>query len=442
MNASTEGAISPPLWQLLLATKSVVQRVLQGRSLTVALAPTPPDLRGGVQALSFQTMRQLGRAQAVLGKLASRKPHDELASLLITALALLVADEPAYAAHVLVDQAVTAAQRSAGTRAQASFVNACLRRFLRERDALLTNLDPVATWNYPAWWIKRLMKDHPNDWADVLKASQTPAPMVLRVNVLRTSRDAFLAALHAMAIEAQAVGDAGVRLAHSHPVTKLPGFDEGWFSVQDTAAQLAAPLLLQGLDRQGPLRLLDACAAPGGKTAHLLELAPNAHVTALEIDAERTPRIHDNLARLGLQAEVRCADAGAVDTWWDGQLFDGILLDAPCSASGIVRRHPDIRWLRRPSDIDQLTLVQQRLLKQLWPVLKPGGHLVYATCSVFKAEGDNQIELFRRHHADAQRCAAPGHLLPRQVSLAAGASENQTGEHDGFFYALLQKLDH
>jgi 16S rRNA (cytosine967-C5)-methyltransferase len=339
---------------------------------------------------------------------------------------------------------VTAAQRHAGLRKQAGFVNACLRRFLRERASLLDGLDPVAQWNHPAWWIARVRRDHPQAWQAVLQASQQAAPLVLRVNRLRTTREAFMAELAAAGIAAQAVGEAGVQLnrgpsSRAVAVPQLPGYAAGWFSVQDTAAQRAAPLLLEGLDRQAPLRLLDACAAPGGKTAHLLELAPQAQVLALEIDATRVPRIHDNLARLGLQARVRCADAAQVDGWWDGQPFDGILLDAPCSASGIVRRHPDVPWLRRETDIDALARIQRTLLERLWPLLKPGGWLLYATCSVFKAEGADPIREFLLRHTDALEGAAPGHLLPGSVAGAGDTGENRPGEHDGFFYARLQK---
>ena len=431
--------LAPPLWQLLLHAKAVVQQVRHGRSLSTALPPVPTELRSGVQALSFQTLRQMGRAQEVLAKLAARKPHDELASLLLVGIALMLDDAPAYAPHVLVDQSVLAARKSAGTQAQAGFVNACLRRFLREREALLADLTLLGEWNHPVWWIKRLRQDHPQHWEAILQASQVPAGLVLRINPLRTTRDAFLAALQDMGLSGVPVGEQGVQLAQSHAVPQLPGFHEGWFSVQDTAAQLAAPLLLGGLDRAAPLRLLDACAAPGGKTAHLLELAPQAQVLALEIDAGRLPRIGDNLARLGLQADVRCADAARVDDWWDGELFDGILLDAPCSASGVVRRHPDVRWLRRASDIDQLVQIQQHLLNQLWPLVKPGGYLLYATCSIFKAEGQGQLKVFQQHHADATLCASPGHLLPGAAHLQSVTGENHTGEHDGFFYALLHK---
>jgi 16S rRNA (cytosine967-C5)-methyltransferase len=244
-------------------------------------------------------------------------------------------------------------------------------------------------------------------------------------------------------MDAYPAGDSGVVLRQPLPVAQLPGFADGVVSVQDAAAQMAAPLLLQGLDARQPLRLLDACAAPGGKTAHLLEWAQALgapwQVTALEMDAARAARIHDTLRRLRLQADVRVADAGVPADWWDGQLFDAILLDAPCTASGIVRRHPDVRWLRRESDIAQLAVLQARLLGALWPLLKPGGRLLYCTCSVFRAEGQEQVQAFLAHNTDARLAPSPGHLLPASPDKAGGLGDNAAGEHDGFFYALLHK---
>ena len=236
-------------------------------------------------------------------------------------------------------------------------------------------------------------------------------------------------------------------LHRARPVHELPGFADGVVSVQDAAAQQAAPLLLQGLDRGRPLRVLDACAAPGGKTAHLLEWAgPQAalQVTALDVDPQRCERIRDTLARLQIQAQVLAADAGRPQDWWQqhcgGEPFDAILLDAPCTASGIVRRHPDVRWLRRESDVAQLARIQAHLLATLWPLLRPGGRLLYCTCSVFRAEGDVQVQAFLANNTDAHLMPSPGHLLPGMGSNGKGVPDNLSGEHDGFFYALLQKL--
>jgi 16S rRNA (cytosine967-C5)-methyltransferase len=411
--------------------------------MTTAIEAVPKDIRPAVQALSFQAMRWWGRAVALRKELARKSPPAQADALLCTALALSWQDDMApYPVHTLVNQAVEAARRHKDMRAQAPFINACLRRFLRERESLLTRTeaDLTAQWNHPAWWVKRLKNDHPQDWQALLHAAQVAAPMSLRVNLKLHTVTAYLAALAAQGIQAKAVGQMGVQLVKAVPVHQLPGFDQGHASVQDAAAQLAAPLLLQGLqsDTQ-PLRLLDACAAPGGKTGHLLEYAPQAHVLALDVDPQRCERIQDNLDRLQVKAQVLAADAAKPETWWDGQAFDGILLDAPCTASGIGRRHPDVRWLRRESDVPQLAAIQSQLLKALWPLVKPGGRLLYCTCSIFKAEGESQIQTFVQHNTDALILPSPGHLTPSNVVSDPSLPDNQMGEHDGFYYALLEK---
>ena len=412
--------------------------------MTPALEDVEAALRPGVQSLGFHALRWLGRAEALRQQLARRPPPPEVDALLCVALALIWTDEDApYTAHTLVDQAVEAAKRSEGTRHQASFINGCLRRFLRERDSLvaLTANSPQAVWNHPQWWIDRVRKDHPTHWQAILRANNSRAPLILRINERKTTQAQYLRALAAINIVASPVGKQGVILAAARPVSALPGFAEGHFSVQDAAAQLAAPLLLEGLAAgaaDGRLNILDACAAPGGKTAHLLELADCA-VTALDIDAKRCGRIVQNLQRLGLQADIKVGDAGAPDRWWDNRFYDGILLDAPCTASGIVRRHPDVRWLRRPTDIAQLAGIQAHLLATLWPLLRPGGRLLYCTCSVFSAECDIQIQTFVAHHTDALLMPSPGHLLPQVSAGAAVFPDNLLREHDGFYYALLEK---
>jgi 16S rRNA (cytosine967-C5)-methyltransferase len=432
---------SLPLWRLLLAAAEVVAAVRAGTSATAAIGGVEAGLRPGAQALAFQALRNLGRAEALRQLLARRAPPLQADALLCTALALgwREADAP-YEVFTLVDQAVEAAKRSSAAKAQANFINACLRRFLRERDALVaaTERDPVARWNHPRWWIERLKKEHPRTWEAILEANNTQAPMTLRVNARKSTPADYLARLQTAGVEAAPVGEHGIVLARPRPVHEIPGFDEGVVSVQDAAAQLAAPLLLQGLDPGVPLAILDACAAPGGKTAHLLELA-DAQVTALDIDPARCERIHETLARLGLQARVIAADAGQPAAWWDGQPFDGILLDAPCTASGIVRRHPDVRWLRRETDIAQLARVQARLLAVLWPLLRPGGRLLYCTCSVFRAEGEVQAQTFLAHNKDAVLRPGPGHLVPQSGAKGNAVPDNLKGDHDGFYYALLEK---
>ncbi len=459
---------SVPLWRQLNSVATVLIAVRAGKSWTTAQLSIENGLRPGVQALAFAVLRHLGTAQVLRGLLAPRTPSPAADALLCSVLALAVASgnsedgAPAtgsvyYEAHTLVNQAVEAAKRSAATRAQANFINACLRRFLRERDALLATAlqQPVAQWNHPAWWLKRLQHDYPSQWQSIVQASTHAAPMTLRVNTRAIAVAAFAQALADLQLPARAVAASGLELADSTYVPALPGYAQGWFSVQDAAAQLAAPMLLDALaksqaEHDGSAdamprvwRVLDACAAPGGKTAHLLEYAATrgwaVQVTALDIDPERCKRINENLARLQLQANVVAADAAQPDSWWDGQWFDAILLDAPCSASGIVRRHPDIRWLRRDSDIAQLQTLQNQLLKALWPILLPGGPMVYCTCSVFKAEGHDQIQTFLAHHKDALLQPSIGHLLPQSPPSIKAMQDNHFGGHDGFYYALLVK---
>ena len=343
----------PPLWRQLQGVAQVVAAVRAGTSGSAALEQVPPDLRAGVQALVFQVLRHLGRAEALRKQLAPRAPPALPDALLCSALALAwQPDEAPYEVFTLVNQAVEAAKRQPAMQAQSGFINACLRRFLRERDSLVaaTDSNPVARWNHPSWWIARLKQDHPAQWQQILLANNQRAPMTLRVNARQSSVPDYLRRLADVGQAATPNGAQGLTLAQPVAVTALPGFAQGMVSVQDGAAQMAAPLLLDGLASGAPLRILDACAAPGGKTAHLLELGDH-QVTALEVDAQRAERLRQTLQRLNLHARVLVADAGKPQDWWDGQPFDAVLLDAPCTASGIVRRHPDVRWLRRETDV-------------------------------------------------------------------------------------------
>ena len=434
---------APRLSDQLHDVAGCVLAVERGRSLTDVLPQVPPGLRPGVQSLTFQVLRHLGTARAVARLLARRPPAPEVQALLHTALALLIGDGQgaSYAPHTLVDQAVDAAKRGRDTRMQAGFLNACLRRYLRESVALLgqARQEPAALWNHPAWWIERVRRDHPDHWESILAANNRPGPMALRVNRRRVTRDGYAVRLAEQGIGATPLGDDGLLLDAPYPVERLPGFAEGLCSVQDGAAQLAAGLLLDGWDGTAGGCVLDACAAPGGKTAHLLERA-DLDLLALDVDPRRCERIHQNLARLGLRAEVRAADAGDPPGWWDGRPFDAILLDAPCTASGIVRRHPDVRWLRRPGDVEQLVAIQRHLLDTLWPLLKPGGRLVYCTCSVFRAEGQEQVEAFLERHTDALALPSPGHLRPGTVVAKGEFNDNDPGGYDGFFYACMHKV--
>jgi len=437
----TAANLSLPLATLLSHTADAVQAVRAGHSLNDALAQCPADARPGTQSLSFQVLRWLGCAQAARAWLAPKPPPPPVEALVLSALALLwPGGEAPYPAHTLVDQAVTAARQR--HKASAPFINAVLRRFLRERDEIVAaaQRDPAAAYNHPAWWVKRLKADWPDHWQALLDANNQRAPMTLRVNARRGTAQGYVARLQEAGLGAQAFGLQTVVLDMPVPVTRLPGFAEGDVSVQDAAAQLAAPLLI-GDGLPAGAQVLDACAAPGGKTAHLLELA-DLDVLALDSDPERLTRIDDTLGRLGLEARTVCADAGDTAAWWDGRAFDAILLDAPCSASGIVRRHPDVRWLRRASDVSTLAETQARLLAALWPTLAPGGRLLYCTCSVFKAEGEYQIDAFLQRQADASWAKlppSPGHLLPLADNASKAATPILGASPDGFYYALLQK---
>ena len=446
--SSTAGAPgAPPLARLLDQAADAVMAVQRGRSLTDALATVPGPLRPGTQALSFLALRRLGAAQALREIVANRTPPPQVESLLLVALALLWPEDgqPApYPDHTLVDQAVNCARRR--VPAAANFINAVLRRFVRERAALVAQVShqPVAAWNHPAWWIERLRADWPAHWQGLLQAAQQRPPLTLRVNRRRGTGAQYQAQLAVAGLAAELIGPQALLLAQAVPVERLPGFAQGWVSVQDASAQLAAPLLL-GAGLPAGARVLDACAAPGGKTAHLLELA-ELDLLALDSDAQRLARVGQTLQRLQLQAELRAADARQTAAWWDGRPFDAILLDAPCSAAGIVRRHPDIRWLRRADDIGALAAIQAELLDTLWGTLKPGGRLLFATCSVFRAEGQAQIDAFlQRRGPDGARLdpVSPGHLLPLPDNGPNPAPSTPgvtaAGHGDGFFYALLHK---
>jgi 16S rRNA (cytosine967-C5)-methyltransferase len=407
---------------LLLAAR-VLAAVHAGKSLNEVLPPLsaePAAARAAAQDIVYGVLRAYGRGEFILGRLMARPlPHAETRALLLAALHRL--ETRAGAAPMVVDQAVAAA----GELANGAFkgvVNAVLRNFLRRREDLLAELrqDEVAFFQHPAWWLKRLRRTWPEDWQGIVAADNRPPPMTLRVNARRTSVGDYLERLQAAGIPAQPVGPVGLKLAAPLPAERLPGFAAGWVSVQDAGAQRAAELL----DPAPGARILDACAAPGGKTAHLLERA-GADLLALDIDAARLGRIAENLQRLGLQAEVRAGDCLAVERWWDGRPFDAILADVPCSASGVARRRPDIKSLRRESDIRKFARAQSAILDALWPLLKPGGKMLYATCSVFVEENTAQTDAFLARRADARRIVQE-QWLPGE-------------EHDGFYYALLQK---
>lgn len=420
----------------LLGAASSLARVRSGTALPQALAEVvqaydaTPQARGAMQDIAYRSMRQLGRSETLLHLMTAKAPEPPmLAGLLCAALALLDAPQdgaPPYEAFTVVDQAVGAAAAHPDFAHAKAMVNAVLRRFLRERDALTAAAlrEPLARWNYPQWWIDAVRGAYPDDWEQVLAAGNQQPPLTLRVNVRKTGVEAYLATLAAAGMDAHQVGPFAVRLAVPVNVHQIPGFDDGLVSVQDAGAQLAAPLL----DLQDGMRVLDACAAPGGKSGHILELA-EVELTALDVDARRLARVEQNLQRLGLGANVTSGPAEERG-WWDGRQYDRILADVPCTASGIVRRHPDIRWLRRKSDTHQLATLSTKILDNLWQMLRPDGKLLFVTCSLWPQESEAQAAAFAVRHG-AVRLDAPGQLLPR-----SGTGQ----DHDGLFYALFQKV--
>lgn len=411
-----------------------IGQVLAGRNLTVTLEgvwKTHPQLtpqqRAITQDLSYGALRHLGRLQAYLAQLLTRKLDDERVQHLLL-VALYQLEFSRNSPYAVVDHAVKAAGQLNKPWAK-GLVNAVLRNFLRRREVLQASLgkDEVALYSYPQWWIAKLKYQYPDCWQALLEAGNQRPPMTLRVNRRQMTAAAYREKLADAGIVSHALGDCALVLEQALPVEKLPGFADGVVSVQDYGAQFAAPLL----DVQDGMRVLDACCAPGGKTGHILELADVA-MTAVDSDADRITRTHSNLVRLGLNAELVIGDASNPFGWWDGQTkFDRILADVPCSASGIVRRHVDIKWLRREQDLRLFATQQTAILHGLWPLLAIGGKLLYATCSVFVEENQRQIDTFLQGQANARQLPSGmiknGQLLP-------------CTEHDGFFYALLEKV--
>jgi 16S rRNA (cytosine967-C5)-methyltransferase len=420
----------------LLGAASAVAAVRSGTALPQALShvfssyEASPQTRGAIQDLAYRTMRGLGRADTLLGLMTTKAPDvPMLAGLLTCALVLL--DTPdgeraAYEPFTVVDQAVTAASRHPDLAHAKAMVNAVLRRFLRERSELtaLALKQPLAQWNYPQWWIDATRAAYPRDWEAILAAGNGHPPLTLRVNTRKTSVEDYLRRLEEEGIAAQRVGPTALRLQQAVNVAQVPGFHDGLVSVQDAGAQLAAPLL----DLVDGMRVLDACAAPGGKSGHILETA-GVELVSVDADPQRLARVGDNLGRLGLSSTLVAAEAQTQD-WWDGRQYDRILADVPCTASGIVRRHPDIRWLRRKTDTRQLTTLSAQILDNLWQMLRPDGKLLFVTCSLWPQESEAQAAAFAARHKDVVRLDAPGQLLP-----VSGAEI----DHDGLFYALFQK---
>ncbi|MES0873907.1 16S rRNA (cytosine(967)-C(5))-methyltransferase RsmB [Sinimarinibacterium sp. HSW-8] len=427
-----------PLANVRAVAARTISRVLRGRSLDDALEPAA-RLRlasdaAMVRTLSYGVLRELSALQWLTVQLLDKPlaADDDIAALLLVGIHQMRSlKTPAHAAiHETVDAVEILKQPQLH-----GLVNAVLRRYAREGAALEQRLpkDPAVRHSHPAWLVEMLQRDWPQHWEAVLAANNLQGPLTLRVNRRRLSRDEYVKRLAEMNIAAEAHPHAAdaVTLAEPRPVEKIPGFVSGQVSVQDASAQLAVDLL----DLKPGQRVLDACAAPGGKTAHILERA-DVNLTALDADGTRLIRVDENLRRLKLKATVLAGDAGEPARWHDRKPFDRILVDAPCSGTGVIRRHPDIKWLRRPTDVPALQQTQLKLLKALWPLLKPGGRLVYATCSLLRDEGDEIANRFRLLGEDLRVVpidAAWGEKTEHGRRLAPG------GAHDGFYYAVFEK---
>ncbi|MEO8386264.1 MAG: 16S rRNA (cytosine(967)-C(5))-methyltransferase RsmB [Betaproteobacteria bacterium] len=435
------------------ASAEVVGKVLSGKNLDrvleavlaklVQTAKLTPNERAAIHSISFDTLRHCGLLSAQLDLLLSQPINDlPVRHLLLVALSQLQFSKAA--PHAIVDHAVSAADAIGFGRAK-PLLNAVLRNYLRSPEKFsrerMTSME--AQFDFPRWWIERVKKEQPADWESVLLSARSHPPMCLRVNSKRITVSDYLALLAKHGLAAHHVFGQAVMLERPTGVNELPGFREGMVSVQDAGAQLAATLLAPSAGS----RVLDACAAPGGKTGHLLEMAavePALHVLSVDSDRRRLLRVDENLTRLGLRANLKTADASKPDEWWDNKPFDRILLDVPCSGSGVVRRHPDIKWIRRETDIFALARQQARLLAVLWGCLGIGGRFLYATCSVFRAENQDIVEQFLRKTPNARQLEIAELLLPIAVQPDT-SPEIVDGQllpndvHDGFFYALLEK---
>jgi 16S rRNA (cytosine967-C5)-methyltransferase len=407
----------------------MVARVAGGRSLAEEfsrLAEEPVDTpRAALLDLTHGTLRSYGRVQAVLSELSRRGRPDPLVEALLWC-AFYALGGGRYADYTVVDQAVRACALLEKWPAK-PYVNALLRSYLRNRGAIESRiaLDPQAKFRHPRWWIDALREAYPERWETVLAAGNAQGPMCLRVNRRRARVEAYRARLEQAGIASRRIGEDGLLLERPVPVERLPGFAAGEVSVQDAGAQRAAQLL----EPASGQRVLDACAAPGGKAAHLIEAA-DISLTALDADRARCARIGGTLERLGLTANVALADCTHLETWWDGLSYERILADVPCSASGVVRRHPDLKWLRRAQDLPAFADRQRAILDALWQVLAVDGKLLYVTCSVFPQENEDVINAFTARAPGACRLALPD---------GAEAQWLPDAEHDGFFYALIAK---
>lgn len=429
------------------AAKALTAVMRDGKSLTQALNHVSPEVserdQGLLQELCFGVARYAYAYELVAKKLMSKPikaKETEIKALLFMGFYQL--EHTRIPDHAAINSVVEATKKLKKSWAT-GLLNGVLRRFMRERETLTVPLasNPVFTYAHPQWLCDRVRKAWPNHWKAVLAGNNQHPPLTLRINQKKISRNDYVKALETARPEAQYrlnIFSAQALTLEACDVTQLPGYQEGWFAVQDEAAQLSAELLQLAPGQ----RVLDACCAPGGKSCHILEQAPQIkELVALDVDGLRMGRVAQNLERLGHSATLKIADASDTQAWWDGQPFDRILLDAPCSATGVIRRHPDIKLLRRPDDIGKLAKLQQQILEALWPTLSKGGLLVYATCSVLPQENEDSIQAFLAKHTDAQHIMIePDSREPWGIERPVGRQLfPQENGHDGFYYCVLQK---
>ena len=424
-----------------IAAKIIVKVVEESVSLSSALSEAEKCInqqsRPLLRQISYGVIRHyfsLSKIQSLLLARPLKSREKELHALILIGLYQIVYSRVPQ--HALVSETVNATGALKRPWASA-LVNGALRSMIRQGEKILDNKEwkDIDRYDHPFWLIDKCRHYWPEQWQNILQANNEHPPMTLRINSRRVTRNQYLEKLTSCDLTAREtpLSPTGITLEKACPVDKLPGFTEGLISVQDEAAQLSVPLL----DCQPGDRVLDACAAPGGKTCHLLEQTPSLDLWAVDVEEKRLVRLRENLARLRLQAHVICGDAAMPETWWDGQPFDRILLDAPCSATGVIRRHPDIKLLRRAEDVSALVSIQKKLIRQMWDMLKCGGLMVYATCSILREENDDQIESFLSTQADASLITVQKYQ-PYHSPYGMQFFPVNDG-HDGFFYSILQK---
>lgn len=431
-----------------VAIEVITNILLQQGSLSTQLARRQADVASEhiplLKELCFGVCRQYPKLNSIALHLLAHpfeeKDTDLYAALLLGLYQLSYMNTPDHAAVHETVESCRLLKKDWATK----LMNAVLRRYQREADEIIESLEstPSVEYNQPKWLLKRFIKHWPEHFEEIVDASNTHPPMCIRVNESRVSRETYQEQLNGLGIKSN-VGDfstSALYLKNAVRVGELPNFEKGFVSVQDESAQLSAHIL----NPKAGEKILDACAAPGGKTGHLLEKGNDIDLTAVELESWRMEKIESNIERLGYNAHLICADAGEVKSWWDGKHFDKILLDVPCSATGVIRRNPDIKINRKPADIDELVLIQREILSKVWATLKSGGHMLYATCSLMPEENEQQIQYFLETQVDAKEVAintlAPEFELEWGIPVSHGRQLFPTIDgHDGFYYCLLKK---